>query len=58
MKTLRRFFRDLLVTENGGSAVEYALLISCIVVAIAGSYTLLGSEVLKLYLNAANRLPK
>jgi Flp pilus assembly pilin Flp len=49
MKSLRHFSRDLLVDESGGSAVEYALLISCIATVIAGSVTLFGGAVQSLF---------
>jgi Flp pilus assembly pilin Flp len=49
MKTSKRFFRELFNQEQGAAAVEYALLISCIVVAIAGSVTVFGQAVLKLF---------
>jgi Flp pilus assembly pilin Flp len=49
MKTLKSFFRDLFVHEKGASAVEYALLISCIAAVIAVSVQLFGEAVAGLY---------
>lgn len=48
-----RFIAD----EDGASAVEYALLVGLIAVAIIGAVTALGTKISTLFTNVANTLP-
>jgi pilus assembly protein Flp/PilA len=48
-----RFIAD----EEGASAVEYALLVGLIAVAIVGAVTALGTKISTMFTNVSNTLP-
>jgi len=53
---LRRFFVDFAQGEEGPTAVEYAVMISLIIVACIFSITALGTNVSKTHTKVANTL--
>ncbi|MEA3386066.1 MAG: Flp family type IVb pilin [Thermodesulfobacteriota bacterium] len=52
MDKITRFFKN----EEGASAVEYALLVSLIAVAVIGAVTTLGETASETFSNAADKL--
>lgn len=56
MKPLRDLINKLISQDNGAAAVEYAILISGIAVAIAATIASFGSSVQKLYQEAVDKL--
>ena len=45
MRRLIPIFRRFLAAENGSTAIEYALIASCISIAIVGAVSTLGSQI-------------
>jgi pilus assembly protein Flp/PilA len=52
-RVMRRFFKD----ESGVSAVEYAILMSCIAVAICSAVGIFGQGVKGLYTDSNSKIP-
>jgi len=52
-RVMRRFFKD----ESGVSAVEYAILVSCIALAICSAVGIFGQAVKGLYTEANDKYP-
>lgn len=48
----KRWLKEFYLTDNGGTAVEYALLISCIAAVIVAGVTALGMVVQGMYQDA------
>ena len=55
---MRAFFRKLLVSECGATAVEYGLIISLIVLAMVGVLTEVASKTTGMWNNVANEVSK
>jgi len=55
---VRAFFRKLLAAERGATAVEYALIISMIVLAMVGVLTEVASKTTGMWNNVANEVSR
>jgi pilus assembly protein Flp/PilA len=56
MKTYLRKFAAFIHDEGGASAIEYALLVALIALAITAGATTLGTKIGDMFNNAANKL--
>jgi len=56
--SVRAFFRKLLAAERGATAVEYALIISMIVLAMVGVLTEVASKTTGMWNNVANEVSR
>lgn len=56
MKTYLQKIVAFLRDEEGASAIEYALLVALIALAITAGATLLGTKINSMFSNAANKL--
>jgi Flp pilus assembly pilin Flp len=54
---MKRLMRRLYKDESGASAVEYAILVSCIALAIISAVVIFGQWVEGLFTNANNKFP-
>jgi len=58
MKTASEIFRELVIHEDGITAIEYALLGALIVVVIVGSVALVGAKTFSMWNMVANCVSK
>jgi len=57
MKTYVKKFASFMRDEEGASAIEYALLVALIALAITAGATTLGTKISTMFNSAANKLP-
>ena len=57
MKGLMRRVRDFLVSEDGPTATEYAVMLALIIIVALAAITLLGNKVQSIFTNVESALP-
>ena len=57
MKTLVKKARDFLVSEDGPTATEYAVMLALIIIVALAAITLLGTKVSTVFNDAKDALP-
>ncbi len=57
MKALKSRIRSFLVSEDGPTATEYAVMLALIIIVALGAITLLGSKVNDIFTNVESGLP-
>lgn len=57
MNKMMQKVRELLISEEGATATEYAVMLALIIIVAIAAITVLGNKVNNTFQNIANRLP-